>query len=104
MITKKMDSLSIRQSVETLVSLPTKVDEPLLLKPTVQQLNITVATVHVSIELFSSKYDSLLASVMASKTTAKELRAETSSLRPVVADQFAAFKHLQADIERCRAI
>lgn len=84
MLTEKMDPLlSMRQNVETLVRLPTKVDVLLLLNPTVEQLKIIVATVQASIE-FSNKYDSLLDSVIANETTPKELWGKTSSLRSIV--------------------
>lgn len=95
MLTKKIDSLfSIRHTVVTFVSLPNKGKKLLLLKSAAKQLKITVTTVQATIESFSSKYNSLLASVRASESAAYESRAETSSLRSIVADKSDPVKRL----------
>lgn len=45
--------LSIKFSVDGLMNLPSKIDEPLLLEPTPEHLNSTPRTVQASIEHFS---------------------------------------------------
>lgn len=98
-LSSKIDCLlSIKSSVDSLLTLPSKVDELLLLKPTVEHLKSTVRKVEESIEFFSKKYDSLLTTIKTSEAVVKELRAETSTLKSVVAGQSAAIKQLQVEL------
>lgn len=95
-LNEKIDSLmSIKDSVETLLNLPTKVDELMALKPTVERLQSTVEEVQSAISFLSSKYDVLMLTVSANEKKMKELDAESAILRATVSEQSVAIKKLQ---------
>lgn len=89
--------LSLRQSVDALQSLPTQLNDLLLLKPIVEGLTTTVKDVQASITDFSGKYDALLKIAASNTQAVKTLQVEVSSLQATVQSQAAEILQIRAE-------
>lgn len=98
-ICKKLELLSsLKDNVDRLLPLPTKVDDLLSLKPTVEYMKEAVNSMQESVQFFSEKYDSLLALVVSQEKEVKALRTEVSTLQSTVTSQAQSIQRLQGDL------
>ncbi|CAN7947330.1 unnamed protein product [Ixodes pacificus] len=90
--------LSLRGSVDTLLTLPAKVDALLALKPTVEWLQTTVKEVEESVTFINAQYDSMVVEAAAQKQFTQDLRVEVGALQATVAEQATTIRQLQAEM------
>lgn len=76
--------LSLKGSVDSLLSLSVKLSELLSLKPLVENLSETVIGVQKSVEFLSADYDGILKLSTANEQTCKALQDEVSCLKSTV--------------------
>ncbi|KAG0419837.1 hypothetical protein HPB47_003850, partial [Ixodes persulcatus] len=94
---KKLEALlSLKESVDALQTIPTRLNELLLLKPIVEGLTTTVRDVQASIADFSGKYDILLKAATSNTQAVKTLQDEVSSLQATVQSQAAEILQVRA--------
>ncbi|CAN7977171.1 unnamed protein product [Ixodes persulcatus] len=94
---KKLEALlSLKESVDALQTIPTRLNELLLLKPIVEGLTTTVSDVQASIADFSGKYDILLKAATSNTQAVKTLQDEVSSLQATVQSQAAEILQVRA--------
>lgn len=88
----------LKANVDTLLELPTQMNQLLTLKPVVESLKSAVTEVQESIAFLSAKYDSVLSTATNNAAAINELRSETTSLKTVVTEQSQIIEHLQEEL------
>ncbi|CAN7977992.1 unnamed protein product, partial [Ixodes persulcatus] len=98
-INRKLDSLlSLKTSVDLLMELPGKVNELLLLKPSIELMKASVEEVQTSIAFLAQKYDSLLEATSVHEKEIKGIHSEMEGLRVTVSEQANTIQALQSEI------
>lgn len=98
-INRKLDSLlSLKTSVDLLMELPGKVNEILLLKPSIELMKASVEEVQTSITFLAQKYDSLLEATSVHEKEIKGIHSEMEALRLTVSEQANTIQALQSEI------
>lgn len=88
----------LKANVDTLLDLPTQMNQLLTLKPVVESLKSAVTEVQKAVDFLSARYDSLLSTATTNSTAIKELREETTLLRTVVTEQSQTIEHLKEEL------
>lgn len=99
LMNRKLDSLpSLKVSVDSLLELPAKVSELLLLKPAIELLKTTVEEVQISITALGKKYEDLLSMTTSHAEEMKDLRMEMGTLKATVSEQEQVIQRLKSEI------
>ncbi|CAN8000460.1 unnamed protein product, partial [Ixodes hexagonus] len=85
-------------SVDTLLLLPSKVDQLLAIKPAVDELRRTVDNLQSTVDSFSMKYDSVLALAKDNEESVKVLQKEFSTLSIAVEEQSQEISRLRGEL------
>ncbi|KAM7295532.1 hypothetical protein ISCGN_025032 [Ixodes scapularis] len=88
----------LKANVDTLLELPTQMNQMLTLKPVVESLKSVVTEVQESIAFLSAKYVSVLSTATNNAAAINELCSETTSLKTVVTEQSQIIEHLQEEL------
>ncbi|KAM7299193.1 uncharacterized protein ISCGN_019760 [Ixodes scapularis] len=95
----KLECLTLlKANVDTLLDLPTQMNQLLTLKPVVESLKSAVTEVQKAVDFLSARYDSLLSTATTNSTAITELREETTLLRSVVTEQSQTIEHLKEEL------
>ncbi|XP_042146389.1 uncharacterized protein LOC120846957 [Ixodes scapularis] len=95
-MTEKLDGLlTLKGSVDSLLSLSAQLNELLLVKPLVESLRETVNEIQQSMDFFSADYDRLLRLATANEQTGKGLQDELSQLKSTVQIQAAEIQEIR---------
>ncbi|XP_040071480.1 uncharacterized protein LOC120843999 [Ixodes scapularis] len=95
-MTEKLDGLlTLKGSVDSLLSLSAQLNELLLVKPLVESLRETVNEIQQSMDFFSADYDRLLKLATANEQTGKGLQDELSQLKSTVQIQAAEIQEIR---------
>ncbi|XP_042142145.1 uncharacterized protein LOC121833113 [Ixodes scapularis] len=95
----KLECLTLlKANVDTLLDLPTQMNQLLTLKPVVESLKSAVTEVQKDVDFLSARYDSLLFTATTNSTATTELRKETTLLRSVVTEQSQTIEHLKEEL------
>ncbi|KAG0437448.1 hypothetical protein HPB47_017446, partial [Ixodes persulcatus] len=85
-------------SVDLLMELPGKVNELLLLKPSIELMKASVEEVRTSIAFLAQKYDSLLEATSVHEKEIKGIHSEMEALRVTVSEKANTIQALQSEI------
>ncbi|XP_075529376.1 uncharacterized protein LOC142560841 [Dermacentor variabilis] len=100
-INKKLDGLSsLRPDINSLLSLPAKIDQLLVLTSTVDTLQSSVNHIQNSVAFMSTKYDDFLVRIEASEKEIKQANSEVSSLTLKVQEQEIGIHSLQTEMNK----
>ncbi|KAM7281299.1 uncharacterized protein ISCGN_006357 [Ixodes scapularis] len=95
----KLECLTLlKANVDTLLDLPTQMNQLLTLKPVVESLKSAVTEVQKAVDFLSARYDSLLSTATTNSAAITELREETTLLRSVVTEQSQTIEHLKEEL------
>ncbi|KAM7293529.1 uncharacterized protein ISCGN_026659 [Ixodes scapularis] len=95
-MTEKLDGLlTLKGSVDSLLSLSAQLNELLLVKPLVESLRETVNEIQQSMDFFSADYDRLLKLATANEQTGKGLQDKLSQLKSTVQIQAAEIQDIR---------
>lgn len=90
--------LAMNEKLDSLLVLPGKVNELLLLKPSIDLMKASVEEVQTSISFLAEKYDNLLAKVSTHATDIRDLRAEVGALKTTVSEQAQTIQSLHTEM------
>ncbi|KAG0444037.1 hypothetical protein HPB47_014253, partial [Ixodes persulcatus] len=90
--------LAMNEELSSLLELPGKVNELLLLKPSIDLMKASVEEVQTSISFLAEKYDNLLAKVSTHATDIHDLRAEVGALKTTVSEQAQTIQSLHTEM------
>lgn len=85
-----------KESIETMLSLPGKVDGLMALKPTVEGLQSTVDKVQSTVEFLPSRYETSLVTVSKNARKMKQLETGSAVLGATVSEWFLAILKLRS--------